>query len=210
MIRLSPPPTDPASGRSRPSNGAEDAARQEARDWERARVERLRQGDTAAFTDVMEAYVPRLIQFARHIVGAHDVAEDVVQNVFIGVWEHRAALDAERPLKPYLYTAVRNRALKEVRATMVRDQYRTSVQNASTNGERVPGVPSPEGAILTATTIEAALAQLSESRRIALRLRLEEEMSHAEIAEVLGVSPMAAQRTVARAIADLRAILGNM
>jgi DNA-directed RNA polymerase specialized sigma subunit len=40
-----------------------------------------------------------------------------------------------------------------------------------------------------------------------LRLRLEEELTHAEIADVLGVSPLAAQRLVARAIADLRQLL---
>lgn len=170
---------------------------------ERALVAQLCQGDARAFAAIMERYMARLILFAHRMVGTRDLAEDIVQNVFIQVWERRTTIDPARPIKSYLFRAVQNRALNERKAARVRDQYRQWVQEAAEAGIISGIIPSPEGDILTATAVWSAMAQLPERRRLALQLRLE-ELTHAEIGEVLGLSPLAAQSLVARAIASLR------
>jgi RNA polymerase sigma-70 factor (ECF subfamily) len=173
---------------------------------ERVLVGRLRQGDPEAFATLMAQYTNRLTRFAFYTVGSRDAAEDVVQQVFVDLWERRATLDPDH-LKAYLFRAVRYRALNERTSQAVRQRYTTTIQAEAEAGAIPTVVPSPEERVLTSAAIQAAVKQLSERRRLAIRLRLEEEMTYPEIAESLGVSPMAAQRLVARAMADLRTLL---
>ena len=174
---------------------------------ERTLIARVRSGDAAAFAEVVTRYLDGATRFAFHTVGSHDAAEDVVQAVFVQIWERRETLDVERPFKPYLFRAVRNRALDEQKAAAVRERYRAHVRDDVDAGSASGATPNPEGTILTVIAVQAALCQLSERRQAALRLRLEEQMTYLEIADVLELSPEAAKRMLSRAVAELRAIL---
>lgn len=165
---------------------------------DRRLVERLRDGDVAALTELMRIYTAPLIRFAYDIVGFPDAAEDLVQGIFIHVWTARATLDPARSIKAYLYRAAQNRALNERKAEEVRVRHRQQMPTVISN---------PESRIVDATTVQAAMAQLGPRRRLALRLRFEEGMTHTEIAEVLGISPEAAKRLVSRAVAEIRILL---
>jgi RNA polymerase sigma-70 factor (ECF subfamily) len=189
-----------------PSSPQQDDLVVRVQERERGWVEGVRRNDQAALASIMESYVASLIRFATHIIGSRDLAEDIVQYVFIRIWDRRATLDPERPLKPYLFRAVHNRALDERKASRVRALYRQQFVGDCVAGAVQPTVPSPEGEILTLAAIQSALEQLPERRRVALRLRLE-EFSHAEIGEIMGVSSVAAQSLVSRALADVRNIL---
>lgn len=177
-----------------------------SRDEDRSLVGRLQAGDPAAFAAIVARYTERLSRFAFYIVGSRDAADDVVQQVWVQLWERRTTLEPDQ-LTPYLFRAVRNRALNEQSAAAVRERFRANVQAEAATGTIAAAVPSPENEVLTTAVVQAAVEQLSERRRFAIRLRLEEELTHGEIADILGVSAVAAQRLVARAIADLREIL---
>jgi RNA polymerase sigma-70 factor (ECF subfamily) len=184
-----------------------DQDRFDDREQERALVARVREGDPQAIAILMRLYASRLVRFASYTVGSRDTAEDIVQQVFVKLWERRATLDSDFRIKPYLFRAVRNRALDELDAETVRTRYQTSVQGEVVAGVIPAMVPSPEEGVLTTAAIQAALERLPERHRLALRLRLEQQMTHAEIAEVLGISVVATKRFVARAIGDLRKML---
>jgi RNA polymerase sigma-70 factor (ECF subfamily) len=170
-------------------------------------VARTRQGNSAAFTVLVTRYLDDVTRFAFYITGSRDIADDVAQSVFISLWNHRATLDPSRPLKPYLFRAVRNRALNERKATTVRERYRAGVQAEIASGSVSAAAPSPEDAIVSLATINAVIDRFPEPRRLALRLRLIDELTHVEIAEVLGLSHAAARQLVHRAITDLKKIL---
>jgi RNA polymerase sigma-70 factor (ECF subfamily) len=170
-------------------------------------LERFRAGDTAAFADLVTTYLARMTRFASHIVGSADVADDVVQAVFIELWNHRAEVDPARPLTPYLFRLVRNRALNERKGDMVRRRYQDRMVADAAAGAARAAVSSPEGPVLAAVTIAAALSQLSDHRQLALRLRIEEDLPPEAIGEVLGITPVAADRLVRRALAEVRDIL---
>jgi len=170
-------------------------------------VARLRDGDTTAFAELVRHYMNSAMRFATHLLGSRDAAEDIVQSVFIHVWERRSTLDPARSFKSYVFRAVRNSALNDRKAAAVRQRYQTAVQDELASGTTQGSVASPERRVLDTATVQAALQRLSDRRRIALRLRLIDELSHAEIADVLGISATAAQSLVVRAIADLREIL---
>lgn len=183
-------------------------ARPEDRERERALIAQIRANDTNAFATLVDQYLDRVTRFATSIIGARDPAEDIVQSVFVQLWDQRASLDPDRPFKPYLYRIVRNRALDERKAITVRATYRAGVQADAIAGTIDASTPSPESAILTAAAIEAAVQQLPARRQQAIRLRFESQLSHAEIGEVLEISPQAAMQLVLRAIDDLRKKFG--
>ncbi len=171
---------------------------------ERALLNRVRAGDARAFTEVITQYLDTVTRFAFHIIGSHDAAEDIAQDVFVSLWERRDTLDEVRSLKSYLFRAVRNRAFDEQKSDLVRKRYRTIVQAEVEAGTQSGAVQSSEDSMLTAAAVQAAMSQLSERRQLVLRLRIGYQMTHAEIGEILGLSPDAARVLANRAASDLR------
>lgn len=176
-------------------------------DQERVLLARIRDGDEQAFTTLVTLYLDAVTVFAFYIVRSHDAAEDIAQSVFVSLWEGRHNLDAVRSAKSYLFRSVRNRALDEQKANAIRARYSAAMQAEAETGTRSAAAPSIEEALLTASTVQAAMLQLSERHQVALRLRIHDEMTHAEIGEILEISPETAQRLVSRAVANLRKIL---
>ncbi len=176
-------------------------------EWECALAVRIQQGDSHAFALLVDRYLDRLTRFAMAMVDSHDAAEDVVQHVFVWLWESRAAVDPARPFKSYLYRAVRNRVLNERDGTHVRARYQSLVASEISSGARLSSVASPEGAILSAEELEYVLRQLPERRKAAVRLRYEAQLSYDEIGDAMGISTQAATQLVLRGVEQLRILL---
>lgn len=194
---------------------------------DRTLLERISQDDHQAFALLVGRYIDSVTRFAFHAIGTADGAEDVAQDVFVRFWEKRNEVPEIRSVKAYLLKLARNRSLNILKAEGIRDRYKL-LENPGL-GERVygdsngePGIDSgrnrlvnqwdggqnPEEQLLNATTIQAALQQLPERRQLVLHLRVQEGLSHAEIGDIMGISPQAAQVLAGRALSDLRKILG--
>ena len=79
-------------------------------------VELVRSGDDRAFDTIHDRYRPRLVAFARQVLGgAHHDAEEVVQDAFVRALGALRADEREMALRPWLYAIVRNRALDVLR-----------------------------------------------------------------------------------------------
>ena len=170
-------------------------------------LEGVRSGDTDAFAKLVELHIDTLTQVAFYLSHSRDTADDIVQNIFIALWENRSRIDPDRSLKPYLLRSVRNRALDEHKSDQIRTRYRDIQIAEISSGVRSAQVPSPEGTVLDKATIQQALYHLPQRRRLALQLYLIDDLSESEIAEVLGASPQAADRLIRRALSDLRSLL---
>ena len=70
-----------------------------------------------AFKKLFDLYCEGLLDYSFHIVKDKAIAEDIVQHVWIKVWEKRHSINPELSFRSYLYTAVRNQALKYIRDT---------------------------------------------------------------------------------------------
>jgi RNA polymerase sigma-70 factor (ECF subfamily) len=78
--------------------------------------EKIRSGDYKAFKLLFESYYDILCNFSLKFVDESYVADDVVQEVFINIWEKRKTLEISGSVKSYLYTAVKNRCLNRLKA----------------------------------------------------------------------------------------------
>ncbi len=170
-------------------------------------ITRVRSGDEQAFQALFDVYYAGLCAFAATYINVEEIAEEVVQDVLLDVWERRARWVVSSSIKAYLYGAVRNKALDVLRRVRREDQLASQV----ITGEWPLGVGSARGSqldqIMTAevwTAIRGAIDGMPEKRRTVFLLRWDHGMSYAEIAAATGTSIQAVERQLVRALHSLR------
>jgi len=192
---------------SRDGDAARPSAAIESTESERSLIARVRNGDAEALGEIVRATSPKLVSFAFSFVRSRDVAEDIVQDVFVAVWERRTTWEPASVLA-YLLAAVRNRAFKVARARGVAERYRVS------NRELLQTSPSPADVLDEADddrlwvrrlrALREAVDRLTERQRTAYLLRYEQGLTMAQIAHVLGVGVKSAEQLVQRTVHTLR------
>jgi len=150
-------------------------------------IARARRGDARAFEEIVRLYQRRVYGVALRIVRAHDVADDVTQEAFLRAWRSLERFELGRPFGPWVCRIAANLAVNHVRSPRAREEGLPEA-HAETRARE----PGPLGALLDAEgaqVLETAIGQLPQEQRAVLVLRAVEELSYAEIAETLGISP---------------------
>src|SRR3982751_2437965 len=75
----------------------------------------VRAGNSAAFKSLYELHASRMFAFAASIVKSRQLAEDIIQDVFLAIWRNRATWDPGCPVRTYLMRATYNRAVMHQR-----------------------------------------------------------------------------------------------
>lgn len=78
---------------------------------DRELISLLQQGDEGALRPIYDTYIRQLHYFILRTAKSKQLAEDVVQDVFIKVWDNRMQIDREQPFKPYQYTIAKRHLL---------------------------------------------------------------------------------------------------
>jgi len=86
-------------------------------------IAKIKTGDYNAFGILFERYYSLLCNFAMKSVRDHFIAEDIVQEVFIKIWETRKTVNITGSVKSYLYISVKNRSLNKIQSETVRREY---------------------------------------------------------------------------------------
>lgn len=178
-----------------------------------ALLERLRGTDAvqarAALEALFHTYYAPLVRVACCYRGfeGRDGAEEIVQDLFVALWSHRAQLEVRGSLATYLCIAVRNRALNRLRA----ERRRAAVVTRALAGEDPDTADhdpvSADSAALTrerAVALEHAIGALPPRVREAFMLQRMHDLSYTEVAQVMGVSPSTVKNQIARALQLLR------
>lgn len=171
---------------------------------------RIRRGDERAFEAMFLEHYASLCEFVDTYVRAPDVAEEVVQAVFLRIWEGRESWDPKSGARAYLFAACRNQALDVLRHDQI---VARSVQTAADLGVGQGSVPAAADAALEAAELgdrlRTVVAALPERRRLVVVLRWQHQLSNPEIARILGISVKGVEMQFSRALADLRRAFGS-
>jgi RNA polymerase sigma-70 factor (ECF subfamily) len=156
------------------------------------------------FEELFHAHYPLVYRTAYSVTGSREDAEDVVQTIFLRLYQHGGLRGLRENPKAYLYRAAVNAAV-----SVVRSRRRHIFTDDDTELDRpveggLPG--SASGSILQGRFIEA-IAQLSPSAVEILILRYEHHYSDAEIARLLGTSRSAIAVRLFRARARLKRLM---
>ena len=172
---------------------------------ERELVLRLIDGDEEAFCELYAAYKNRLLYFALKFVKSHEFAEDIFQDAFTVVWQTRRFINPEASFSSYLYTIVRNRILNQLRDLANQDKLREQIFS-----QAVDYTNETKDEILVNDLrqfITRALQQLTPRQREIFEMSREQQMSHREIAESLGISVNTVQESISTSLRTLRTYL---
>ena len=165
---------------------------------------KIQDNDNLAFKELFDFYCESLLEYAFHLVKDKAIAEDIVQHVWIKVWEKRSSLNPELSFRSYLYTGVRNQALKYIRDT--KDKF-TSLETiyslADENILQDARFHDKESLQL----INKAVDHLPPKCREIFILNHLEGLSYKEITEVLNISINTVKTQMARALRSLRKAL---
>jgi RNA polymerase sigma-70 factor (ECF subfamily) len=167
---------------------------------------RVKRGDRAAFTDLVEKYQQPVMNLVYHTLRDEIEAEDLAQNVFLQVYKSRHRYKRTAKFSTWLFTIARNLCLNEIRR---RSRHPAeSIEETQTEHEDQPqrqyedkSQMAPPEKLLhgeLAQKIEAALAELPENQRTALLLCRQGELSYEEIAEILDCSLSATKSLIHR------------
>lgn len=176
------------------------------------RIPRLNHGDEDAFASIFREYASGLLTFAWRKIGSRSIAEEIVQDVFLDIWERREALSPDIILRSYLYQAVRYRIQNQYRASSVEKRYEERLAVDQIQG--APGLPGSFASsedLLHATELRemltAAIDQIPPRSREVFLLNRENYLSYAEIAKTLGISVKTVEVHMGKALAILRMVL---
>jgi RNA polymerase sigma-70 factor, ECF subfamily len=185
----------------------------EARDPDVRLMVQVRADIAGAFETLVERYQNRLVGILFHLVGNLEEAEDLCQEVFLRIYKARKGYRPKAKFSTWLFTIANNLALNHLRSKgRNRSVAMSSVGNESQESGSVAqhligreGTPSTEmRQAELAALVREALAVLNEDQKLAVLLNKFEEMSYAEIADVMGRSPAAVKSLLARARFQLR------
>jgi RNA polymerase sigma-70 factor, ECF subfamily len=159
-----------------------------------------------AFDLIVERHQRPLYQLCYRFVGNREDASDLTQDVFLRAYRGLRNFRGQSSLATWLYRIGVNVCLNRVASKVVRTETIDAQQHVDTKTE------SPaEGVLRTerAARVRAAVAQLPRKQRAALVLRIYHEMSHQEIADIVGSSVGAVKANVFHALQNLRKIIGE-
>jgi RNA polymerase sigma-70 factor, ECF subfamily len=160
-------------------------------------------GDEKAFETLFKTYYQMLRKVAVFIINDGELAEELVQDVFVTIWEKSANVNPDASFKNYLITAVRNRCLNQLKV-----KKRThSIDDDESWQEELVADTRTENAINykeTHRAIETAIGNLPEQCRIIFQLSRHEGMSYKQIAETLDIAPKTVENQIGRALKVLR------
>jgi len=160
----------------------------------------IRDGDSVAFRQLFNAYYDGLCHYAFTILREADEAEDVVQAMFMKLWERRKDLEIKGALKSYLFRAVYNQCLNHIEHKAVKKRYHDyNLANISGNVQHPDIFPNELD-----DNIKKVVNSLPQQCRTIFIMSRYEELQYAEIADKLNISVNTIQNQICKALKILR------
>lgn len=167
---------------------------------------RVAQGDTEAFTTLVDKYKQPVMNVIYRTVHDATEAEDLAQNVFVQVYKSAPRYKSTAKFSTWLFTIARNLCLNEIRRRSRHPAESIDAPHPDQEDQPLHQFEdkknfSPPDTLLQgelAQKIEEAMAALPENQRTAILLCRQEELSYEEIAEVIGCSVSATKSLIHR------------
>jgi RNA polymerase sigma-19 factor, ECF subfamily len=161
----------------------------------------------SAFEALFRKHYASLCAFALRYAREPSLAEELVQDLFADLWTRRATWEPRAGgERAYLLAAIRNRALNLRKRQAVERDWEAAESVAEVR-ELHPPPAHADQALETAEAehqVHAALESLPERCRLVMHLRWREQLSYAQVAEVMGISVKGVENQLARGLKALR------
>jgi len=165
-------------------------------------IEQINKGNKQIFNDLFREYYQKLCAFAFKFVKTKDVSEEIVQDIFVHLWENSDTIQIQLSLKSYLYSAVRNKSLNFLK----HEKFETEFAESTIYEEYYEIDENQENTELI-VKLKKAILNLPEKCQEIFVLSKNEGLTYDEIADYLKVSQKTVENQMGIAFKKLRADL---
>ena len=176
-------------------------------------IQRAANGDADAFEQLVRTYQTPIYNLCLRMTGNPDDAADLSQEAFIKAWRNLGSFQFESAFSTWLYRLASNTCLDFLRSVKRRPQVSLTVEDSDGETQTLDlpdSAPTPEEAAITKEeqeTLARAMQSLDEQQRQILTLRVVNDLSYAQIADILQVKEGTVKSRLARTRDALRKIL---
>ena len=170
-------------------------------------VEKIRKGDESAFRDLFKAYYQKLVIHAYRYIRDTHVAENVVEDVLLKIWNNRKKWHISSSVKAYLYQAVRNHSLNYLKRLKHEQDIIVNITLS------VHSIETPEDRFIEEEMLEQiqqAISELPNRSRSVFIMSRYDDLKYSEIAEILDISVGTVETYMVRALRFLRKRLHDL
>ena len=149
-------------------------------------VTRLREGDKTAFTLIYYEYINKLYFYCFRFVESNEMAEELVQEIFIKLWDLRNSLNPNLSFDAFLYRITKNHTINHIKKKAFENRVKKEIAHRSSYKEN-----ETENRILmneTSKLLNSVIERLPEKRQLIYKMRKLEGFDNSEIASKLGIS----------------------
>lgn len=169
---------------------------------EHQQIEALAAGDITAFEMIFKSYYQPLCNYAYTFLQDREEAEEIVQSIFLSVWEKREGMTIRTAVKPYLYAMVRNACLNVIKHEKIKQKY--AMEEVAVAPNSLDSVTHAVASSELEWRIQNAIERLPEQCRLVFKLSRFEELKYAEIAEQLEISVKTVENHMGKALKMMR------
>jgi len=151
-------------------------------------LEEISKQNRRVFKNFFNKHYKELVIYANGYLFDQPSSEDIVQEVFIYIWENANKLKVEKSLKAYLYTMVRNRCLNYLKSIKITDNYEFLEFNINLITEHVFDSTSEDDKKIVYHQVLKLVDTLPDKMQQIVKLKFLHNYKYSEIANELGIS----------------------
>lgn len=161
-------------------------------------IDLLRKGDDAAFTEIYNRYWEKMASYAIRLTKSSDEGADIIQEMFVSLWNRRESLEVKGTLISYLIKGTRNLSLKYIEKNLTKHQFldRLSALSQNLGSEIEENLSAKE----LQKYVDGAVAKLPGKMKEIYLLSRDEQLSHREISQRLGIAEGTVKKQISNAL----------
>lgn len=170
-------------------------------------ISQLRRDENRAFAAIYHRYAEPVYLHLRKKIDCREDARDIVQEIFLSLWQKRSSLPQDTRLGPYLLAAAKYRAINYLA------HHRVSESAIQDLAQQLRATSSPADYLARerdlSAVIETAVSNLPDKMQTVFRMSRQDHLSHKEIAQNLDLSETTVKKQVANALKILKPTIGT-
>jgi len=170
-------------------------------------AELLRKGDMIAYETLFRLYYNKLLHISKGYLGSVEDAEEIVQNVFLKVWEKKSNFDKIGNINNYLYTMTKNACLDQIKHEKVKNSFsknyyeeKTAIRHRFIKDEAASSILERE---LEERILQGIELLPEKCKNVFIKSRVE-GMKHSKIAKVLHISKRTVDNHISNALGHMK------
>jgi RNA polymerase sigma-70 factor, ECF subfamily len=170
-------------------------------------IHELQQSNVIAFNELFKLHYQQVFNFSYHILNSKEDAEEIVQTVFIAVWENRVLIDPDRSFSTYIFSIARHHIYNTLKKRVFKKAY---LENLSTEPESDSSTENEITCRELQLVFERIIETLPAKRREIFRLSREEGLTYKQIAERTGVSENTVDTQIRKSLHYIRSAFNKL